>query len=191
MSPLHSRVPFGTSGHRTPQPPQFSTLSRIRTQLPLQRAMSPPLQLVPQTPFEHVGAPSPLELHTFPQAPQFDVSRLRSTHDPEQSARPSSQSEPLHDPAMHISPSAHAVSQLPQCARSRVRSTHIPPQSVWPARQLAEHIPSEQASPAAQLWPQPPQCLGLTRVSTQVVSQSAKPASQTTLHVPPEHVAVA
>lgn len=128
---LHSDVPFGTTGQRLPHAPQWFTSSRVFTQVPSQATMSRPSQLTPQTPLVQVGEPPlPLLLQTFPHAPQFDVSLVRSTHEPEHSSRPSSQSDPSHEPAVHTSSAPHVVSQLPQCARSESKSVHTPLQFV-------------------------------------------------------------
>jgi hypothetical protein len=130
LPPRHSRVPFATSGQLIAQPPQFSTSLSMCTQVPPQAAVPAPEQRMPQTPFEHVGDPSPLELHTFPQVPQFDVSLSRSTQEPEHSSRPASQAEPLHVPPAHTWSSPHVVPQFPQCARLESKSMHTPLQFV-------------------------------------------------------------
>jgi hypothetical protein len=125
--PEHTAVPFVTAGHTVPQAPQFLTLVLVSTQLSPQRvvgklhAKSQPLDL-------HVGIAFGGDVHAVPHARQFDVSLVKSTHEPLHAVRVPQSAE--QTPDLHNIPAPQAVLQSPQCLPFACVSTHCPLQSV-------------------------------------------------------------
>jgi hypothetical protein len=111
-----------------------------------------------QTPEEQVSFGS---LHTFPQAPQFCVLEVVSTHPVPLQNVPAVQ---LHAPAEHVAPLPQATPHVPQLFGSDVRSRQIDPQLPCPA---AQHAPAEHVVPAAQTRPHAPQLSGSDARTTQ------------------------
>jgi hypothetical protein len=68
-------------------------------------------------------------LHTFPHAPQFEVSFLTSTQEPSQFTVPPAQAT-THWPPVHTCPVAQRVPHLPQLSRFELVSTQAPPHCV-------------------------------------------------------------
>jgi hypothetical protein len=65
--------------HVMPQPPQFAGSIAVFTQA-LPHSAYPAEHAVPQPLLVQMGVPLAIAGHTFPQAPQFLISLLASTH---------------------------------------------------------------------------------------------------------------
>jgi hypothetical protein len=110
---------------------------------------------------------------SVPQAPQFWLFVVMSTHVPEQAVPPPMH---VHTPALQLWPSAQTLPQLPQLATSVCKFAQAPPQLVKPVWQL--QTPPTQLLPAGQTLLHEPQLALFVIRSTQIAPQLVAPAAQ-------------
>ena len=132
-------------------------------------------------------------VHCVPQAPQFALSVIVSTHCSPQSVVPPGQTHWLFTQSR---PAGQAVPQAPQWRRLFVVSTHARSQFVS-VPQSGAHAPVRQTSGAGHDVPHVPQFAGSAVTSTQLAPHCERPVAhvqvplmqivpgmQTVLHVP-------
>ena len=132
---------------------------------------APPLHVLPR-------------VQTVPQAPQFPLSLLTSTHTPlpAQSGRFVGH---VHAPSVQVAPAWQALPHAPQFFGSEVVSVQTPLQS-WAGR-AQEHEAPEQVFPPVQEIPHEPQFSAFVCVSTQLLTQLVRFGSQVEAQRPAVH----
>jgi hypothetical protein len=157
--PTHS----SESEQLLPQAPQLSWLVARDTQSVLQSVWGATQAQAPSTHELFVG-------HVCPQALQFLVFEVGSTHTPSQSRSVDGQG--AHAPAAHTSDGAHAVPHAPQLASFTCRFTQLAPHAV--RGEAHTQAPCTHVSPAVHAVPHVPQLLSSVVGSRQTPSHTRR-----------------
>jgi hypothetical protein len=127
------------------------------------------------------------EGQTFPQAPQFCWSDLRSAQ-PEGQVDSGAAHVTVQLPASHRVPASHRAPHVPQFSPSLAVETQrcmpVGPQATLPPGHELEQLPPVQNVPSAQTLPHMPQCRLSLRVSIHKPPQVDSGAPQDTRQVP-------
>jgi hypothetical protein len=126
-----------------------------------------------------------LGAQAVPQAPQWRVSLLTSTHSlvpaPVVHEVLPAAHVALHVPPLQTCPSAQTVPHCPQLRELDCVSTHKSPHATSPTPQLKTHLPASQEAPMPQRKPQVPQLLSSLFRSTQALLQNVWVGAQDVL----------